>query len=44
VRFGRAVLGMASAYLFIRIPLQLILIIWTYWFAVRKATTKASVT
>ena len=36
--------SMGPPYLFIRIPLQLILIIWTYWFAVRKATTKASVT
>jgi uncharacterized membrane protein len=36
--------SMGPPYLFIRIPLQLILIIWTYWFAVRKVTTKASVT
>ena len=36
--------SMGSAYLFIRIPLQLILIIWTHWFAVRKATTEASAT
>ena len=36
--------GMGPPYLFIRIPLQLILIIWTYWFAVRKATTEASAT
>ena len=36
--------SMGPPYLFIRIPLQLILIIWTYWFAVRKATTKASAT
>ena len=36
--------SMGPPYLFIRIPLQLILIIWTYWFAVRKATTEASVT
>ena len=36
--------SMGPPYLFIRIPLQLILIIWTYWFAVRKAATKASVT
>ena len=36
--------SMGPPYLFIRIPLQLILIIWTYWFAVRKATTEASAT
>lgn len=28
-----------TVYLLIRVPLQLILIGWTYWFAVRKATT-----
>ena len=36
--------SMGPPYLLIRIPLQLILIIWTYWFAVRKAATKASAT
>lgn len=33
--------GIGPAYLLVRVPLQLILIGWTYWFAVRRSTSEA---
>ncbi|MGH8067363.1 MAG: DoxX family protein [Candidatus Entotheonellia bacterium] len=33
--------GIGPAYLLVRVPLQLILIGWTYWFAVRQSTIEA---